>query len=99
MREMHGFFKEKERRYWEEIIVRKSDKPKDLWNNLSTMLGRGASSPVPVFLSGCFSTVFGEKDQEGEGRDQDGFDARVHENRMQVTFFRAVSNRRTGEID
>ena len=61
VKEMHKFFKEKERQYWEEIIARKSDKPKNLWNNLSTMLGRKTPPSIPSFTPEVFQQFLERK--------------------------------------
>ena len=61
VRDMHTFFKEKEREYWEEIILQKSDKPRDLWNNLSAMLGRKSAPPNPSFTPELFQQFLEKK--------------------------------------
>ena len=92
VRDMHKFFKEKEREYWEEIILQKSDKPRDLWNNLSTMLGRKSAPPNPSFSTELFQQFLEKKIKKVRDETESDFVARVHFDRLQIRLIRTLSN-------
>src|SRR5688572_981101 len=57
VRDMHAFYQDREREYWEAVIRRRSSEPKKLWNTFDDLLGRRSSSHrthTPSFTADAF---------------------------------------------